>query len=299
MSHNDNFFQNTSLSLQVRTFSVKKREANLINSLSKIKLLDALIIASGIYLISSKMLDVSFNANNSNNNNNSTVVQSAIILQNGVAKKVKNVEIKKEAVVPSDNSSTDDNIVEILPTKKPALVNLKNNDAEVANLFMNVSALYAKNLDVENNKTKREKCNNYVARFIGVAKKEREKFGIPISIILAQGLLESDAGESKLSHVANNHFGVKTFSNSVPHITMRDDTPHDKFKKYNSAWESYRDHSLLLLKNHYQDLQYLSKTDYVGWAKGLQKAGYATDAEYSKKLIALIENLKLYRLDEV
>ena len=271
MSHNDNFFQNTGLSLQVRTFSVKKRDTNLINYLSKIKLLDVLIIVSGIYLVSSKMFDVSFNTNDVTND---TIVQSAIMPQNGSLKKVINVEAKKVSVEATNNSSTDDNIVEILPTKKPALIISKNKDAEVANLFTNVSALYAKNLDIENNKSKREKCNNYVARFIGVAKKEREKFGIPISIILAQGLLESDAGDSRLSHLANNHFGVKTFSNNVPHITMRDDTPHDKFKKYNSAWESYRDHSLLLLKNHYQDLQYLSKTDYVGWAKGLQKAGY-------------------------
>ncbi len=296
MIDHDNFFQNVGLSLQVRTVPTQKTQTNLINVLQKLKLLDTLIIIGGIYLVSSKMFNVSFNTSS---NTNATVVQSAIMSENAMVKKVKNVEVKKEIAVSFKNTSTDADIIEILPTKKPAMVNPKNNDAEVANLFTNVSALYSKNLDLENNKSKREKCNTYVARFIGVAKIEREKFGIPISIILAQGLLESDAGDSKLSQKANNHFGVKTFSNSVPHVTMRDDSPHDKFKKYNSAWESYRDHSLLLLKNHYQDLQYLSKTDYVGWAKGLQKAGYATDVEYSKKLIALIENLKLYRLDEV
>lgn len=296
MIDHDNSFQNVCTSLQVRSILPKKNQTSLITTLHKLKFLDALIIVGGLYLVSSKMFEIKFN---NSSDTNASVVQSAIMVENTVVKKVKNVEVKKENALSFENTSTDADIVEILPTKKPALVNPKNNDAEVANLFTNVSALYSKNLNVENNKSRREKCNTYVARFIGVAKIEREKFGIPISIILAQGLLESDAGDSKLSQKANNHFGVKTFSNSVPHITMRDDSPHDKFKKYNSAWESYRDHSLLLLKNHYQDLQYLSKTDYVGWAKGLQKAGYATDTEYSKKLIALIENLKLYRLDEV
>ena len=296
MIDHDNSFQNVCTSLQVRSILPKKNQTSLITTLHKLKFLDALIIVGGLYLVSSKMFEIKFN---NSSDTNASVVQSALMVENTVVKKVKNVEVKKENALSFENTSTDADIVEILPTKKPALVNPKNNDAEVANLFTNVSALYSKNLNVENNKSRREKCNTYVARFIGVAKIEREKFGIPISIILAQGLLESDAGDSKLSQKANNHFGVKTFSNSVPHITMRDDSPHDKFKKYNSAWESYRDHSLLLLKNHYQDLQYLSKTDYVGWAKGLQKAGYATDTEYSKKLIALIENLKLYRLDEV
>lgn len=296
MIDHDNSFQNVCTSLQVRSILPKKNQTSLITTLHKLKFLDALIIVGGLYLVSSKMFEIKFN---NSSDTNASVVQSAIMVENTIVKKVKNVEVKKENALSFENTSTDADIVEILPTKKPALVNPKNNDAEVANLFTNVSALYSKNLNVENNKSRREKCNTYVARFIGVAKIEREKFGIPISIILAQGLLESDAGDSKLSQKANNHFGVKTFSNSVPHITMRDDSPHDKFKKYNSAWESYRDHSLLLLKNHYQDLQYLSKTDYVGWAKGLQKAGYATDTEYSKKLIALIENLKLYRLDEV
>lgn len=79
---------------------------------------------------------------------------------------------------------------------------------------------------------------------------------------------------------------------------MKDDVPNDKFKKYNSAWESYRDHSLLLMRSHYKHLQFLSKTDYAGWAKGLEKAGYATDKQYAEKLTAIIENLQLYRFDE-
>ena len=168
-----------------------------------------------------------------------------------------------------------------------------------ANLFDNVSIFVApEKANPAVVKSKQEKCWDYVRRFINVAKAERQKFGIPISITLAQGLLESDAGESRLTQKANNHFGVKTFNRNVPHVVMKDDTPNDKFKKYDSAWESYRDHSLLLMREHYKELQYLSKTDYVGWAKGLKKAGYATDPQYAEKLVKIIENLKLYQFDE-
>lgn len=168
-----------------------------------------------------------------------------------------------------------------------------------ANLFDNVSIFIApEKANATVLKTKQEKCWDYVRRFINVAKTERQKFGIPVSITLAQGLLESDAGESRLTRSANNHFGIKTFNRNVPHVVMKDDTPKDKFKKYDSAWESFRDHSNLLMRDHYQQLQYLSKTDYVGWAKGLEKAGYATDKMYAEKLVKIIENLKLYRFDE-
>jgi flagellum-specific peptidoglycan hydrolase FlgJ len=190
-----------------------------------------------------------------------------------------------------------DGVVELLPqrTIKPVASAQKGNEA---NLFQNVSAVSGTKVTPSVFKDKQEKCRDYVARFINVARTERQKFGIPVSVILAQGLLESDAGESRLTRNANNHFGIKTFNKKVPHVVMKDDVPNDKFKKYNSAWESYRDHSLLLMKNHYKHLQFLSKTDYVGWAKGLEKAGYATDKQYAEKLTAIIENLQLYRFDE-
>ena len=195
-------------------------------------------------------------------------------------------------------------IVELLPkrneTSQPVVrsspYSKVGNDA---NLFDNVSIFVApEKANAAVVKSKQEKCWDYVRRFINVAKAERQKFGIPISITLAQGLLESDAGESRLTLKANNHFGVKTFNRKIPHVVMKDDTPNDKFKKYDSAWESFRDHSLLLMRDHYKELQYLSKTDYVGWAKGLKKAGYATDPQYAEKLVKIIENLKLYQFDE-
>ncbi len=191
-----------------------------------------------------------------------------------------------------------DGIVELLPqrTIKPVASAQKGNEA---NLFENVSAVSGNaKVAPSVHKDKQEKCRDYVARFINVARAERQKFGIPVSVTLAQGLLESDAGESRLTRNANNHFGIKTFNKKVPHVVMKDDVPNDKFKKYNSAWESYRDHSLLLMRSHYKHLQFLSKTDYAGWAKGLEKAGYATDKQYAEKLTAIIENLQLYRFDE-
>jgi flagellum-specific peptidoglycan hydrolase FlgJ len=190
-------------------------------------------------------------------------------------------------------------VVELLPSRNvKSVASMRDNN--VANNFNNIEVLWSpQRFTPSVVKSKKDKCWEYVSRFANIAKMEREKFGIPVSITLAQGLLESNAGESKLTQKANNHFGIKTFSKRVNHVVMRDDTPNDKFKMYNSAWESYRDHSLLLMRDHYKHLQYLSKTDYVGWARGLQKAGYATDKQYADKLIQLIENLKLFRFDEV
>ena len=192
-------------------------------------------------------------------------------------------------------------VVEVLPQRvaKP-VKSAYANGGNAANLFDNVSIFVApERADAAVVKSKKDKCWDYVRRFIGIAKSEKQKFGIPVSITLAQGLLESYAGDSRLTRAANNHFGVKTFNKRVPHVVMKDDSPTDKFKKYDSAWESYRDHSLLLMRDHYKPLQYLSKTDYVSWAKGLQKAGYATDPQYAAKLIKIIENLQLFKLDEV
>lgn len=206
------------------------------------------------------------------------------------------------------NTSRTEGVIEVLPKMSDVLANsppmmrkepVKKPNIE-ANVFDNVSIfLEPKRVEATVLKSKREKCWDYIRRFIEISRVERQKFGIPVSITLAQGLLESDAGESRLTQAANNHFGIKTFNRHVPHVVMKDDTPTDKFKKYDSAWESYRDHSLLLMKNNYKNLQFLSKTDYVNWAKGLQKAGYATDPQYAQKLTKIIENLQLYKLDEI
>lgn len=142
---------------------------------------------------------------------------------------------------------------------------------------------------------------DYVNRFAKVAQGEMEKFGIPASIILAQGLLETNAGKSPLASSFNNHFGMKCFSRSCVkgHCNnFADDSHKDFFRIYPTAWESYRAHSQLLKQSkRYESLFQLKPTDYKGWAKGLSKAGYATDKQYAKKLIRLIEELKLYEYD--
>jgi flagellum-specific peptidoglycan hydrolase FlgJ len=141
----------------------------------------------------------------------------------------------------------------------------------------------------------------YVQRFKKVAQAEMEKFGIPASIKLAQGLLESQAGNSPLASRNNNHFGIKCFSRQCKKGHCRnfeDDSHKDFFRIYQSAWESYRAHSLLLKqKERYEALFTLPSDDYRGWAQGLAKAGYATDPAYAQKLIRLIEGLQLQRFD--
>jgi hypothetical protein len=136
----------------------------------------------------------------------------------------------------------------------------------------------------------------YIELYRPVAERERKKFGIPTAITLAQGLLESDAGGSRLARDNNNHFGIKCFLTTCQkgHCTnYTDDTHKDFFINYNNPWDSFRAHSLFLLKPRYAELFKLSEKDYKGWAKGLQQAGYATDQRYAEKLIKIIEDLDL------
>lgn len=146
-----------------------------------------------------------------------------------------------------------------------------------------------------------EKQAAYVQRFAKVAQQEMSTFGIPASITLAQGLLETNAGESPLANEHNNHFGLKCFSRSCKKghcANFSDDSHKDFFRKFTSAWESYRAHSLLLANSErYEELFKLPKTDYGSWATGLKKAGYATDRRYDQKLVKLIEALRLYEYD--
>ena len=150
------------------------------------------------------------------------------------------------------------------------------------------------------NLDKRDKQLAYVKRFAKVAQEEMRKFGIPASITLAQGLLESNVGESLLAVKNNNHFGMKCWEKHCApgHCTnYKDDTHKDFFRRYNSAWESYRAHSHFLQKERYKSLFGLGRKNYKAWAKGLQKAGYATDQRYASKLIRIIEDLDLDRFD--
>jgi len=141
----------------------------------------------------------------------------------------------------------------------------------------------------------------YVKRFASVAQEEQRKFNIPASITLAQGLIETNAGQSPLATKNNNHFGIKCFSKSCKKghcANFSDDSHKDFFRKYASSWESFRAHSKLLTYKRYKHLTKLPTSDYKGWATGLKKAGYATDKNYHKKLIRLIEDLHLDEYDK-
>jgi flagellum-specific peptidoglycan hydrolase FlgJ len=139
----------------------------------------------------------------------------------------------------------------------------------------------------------------YIKRFLKTAKKEAELFNIPVSIKLAQGILESNAGRSELSRKHNNHFGMKWHrSRKEKYAVFRDDTPADRFVVYKSAWRSYRDHSKLLCIERYSHLRKLNRTDYKKWAYGLKKAGYATAPHYAESLIKVIETYQLYKYDK-
>ncbi|WP_396137802.1 glucosaminidase domain-containing protein [Flavobacterium sp.] len=150
-----------------------------------------------------------------------------------------------------------------------------------------------------NVKTYEEEIKLYVASFHEIAKNSMKTHGIPASIILAQGILESGAGKGKLAQSANNHFGIKCHKgwtgDSVKHD---DDAEQECFRKYAQPSESYKDHSLFLTsRSRYATLFKLDKGDYQSWAKGLKAAGYATDVKYPDKLIGLIERFELYKYD--
>ena len=150
-----------------------------------------------------------------------------------------------------------------------------------------------------NVKTYEEEIKLYVASFHKIAKNSMKTHGIPASIILAQGILESGAGKGKLAQSANNHFGIKCHTgwtgDSVKHD---DDAEQECFRKYTQPSESYKDHSLFLTsRSRYATLFKLDKGDYQSWARGLKAAGYATDVKYPDKLIGLIERFELYKYD--
>ncbi|PCJ25412.1 MAG: hypothetical protein COA97_07940 [Flavobacteriales bacterium] len=139
----------------------------------------------------------------------------------------------------------------------------------------------------------------YIETYKDDAIREMMKSGIPASITLAQGILESGDGNSPLAVYAKNHFGVKCHSDwTGESMRLDDDEKNECFRKYESVYESYRDHSnFLVTRSRYNFLFELKITDYKGWAKGLKKAGYATNPKYADMLIMLIERNNLNQYD--
>ncbi|MDP4208934.1 MAG: glucosaminidase domain-containing protein [Bacteroidota bacterium] len=146
---------------------------------------------------------------------------------------------------------------------------------------------------------KRTSIDEYVNTYKDIAIAEMKRSGIPASITLAQGLLESENGNSRLAKEARNHFGIKCHNWKGPAIYQDDDTKNECFRKYQSAEESFYDHSEFLLSGQrYIFLFEYKPTDYESWARGLKRAGYATNPRYADMLIKLIQDNKLYVYDQ-
>lgn len=159
---------------------------------------------------------------------------------------------------------------------------------EVAKLFKKKSSLNIRTIA-------------YISKYAETAMYEMKKNKIPASITLAQGILESGNGVSQLALKSNNHFGVKCHKGwNGKSVRHDDDKKQECFRKYKEVAYSYKDHSKFLkTRDRYDFLFKLKKDDYKGWAKGLKKAGYATDKKYPKKLIHLIETYRLYNYDKI
>lgn len=153
------------------------------------------------------------------------------------------------------------------------------------------SCLYAQN--------KSKSYLDYIETYREIAISHSKRYKIPASITLAQGLLESNAGKSRLATEGNNHFGIKCHTDwSGKRIYHDDDAKNECFRRYRHAKESYEDHAKFLVnRSRYSFLFDYKTTDYKSWAKGLSKAGYATDRSYPNKLIKIIEDYNLYIYD--
>ena len=138
----------------------------------------------------------------------------------------------------------------------------------------------------------------YIEKYFSLAVKQMHQYKIPASITLAQGILESNNGNSRLATKANNHFGIKCHGWEGKKIFADDDKKNECFRNYKNVLESFVDHSLFLNKySRYEFLFDYKITDYKSWAKGLKKAGYATNNKYPELLIKIIEENKLYQFD--
>jgi len=143
-------------------------------------------------------------------------------------------------------------------------------------------------------------AEDYINLYKDIAVLEMKRTGIPASITLAQGMIESDYGRSRLAREGNNHFGIKCHSDwTGPTIRHNDDKRNECFRKYSKVMDSYDDHSDFLKSgSRYKSLFYLKAEDYKGWARGLQKAGYATNPDYANMLIRKIEEYNLMMFDK-
>lgn len=171
-------------------------------------------------------------------------------------------------------------------------MNVRKSFLLLAALFVSASSLWA----IETGSTSRDE---YIKKWKDEAIYQMTVHKIPASITLAQGILESGNGNSTLAKKANNHFGIKCHSTwDGEKVYHDDDAKGECFRKYPNAQQSFEDHSIFLKQRRYQGLYHYDLKDYKAWAKGLKKAGYATDPKYAKRLIDLIEENNLDKYDK-
>lgn len=201
----------------------------------------------------------------------------------------------------------------VIQTKKNASKNksaLNNKVSNYANSKVNEPLNAVSDANLDNSKTQILEATtkvkvtkaivlDYITKYKGIAQNNMRQYGIPSSIILGQGILESGAGTGPLCTSANNHFGIKCHNDwKGASIKYDDDAAQECFRKYDEASESYKDHAVFLTnRSWYLPLFKLDKDDYKQWAKGLKNAGYATDPKYPDKLIAIIELYELNQYD--
>ena len=163
----------------------------------------------------------------------------------------------------------------------------------VAFLLVNVT------LNLKSQTSNLNSYNRYIEQYKDIAIEQMQKWKVPASITLAQGLLESAAGQSTLATQGNNHFGIKCHGWSGATIYKDDDLRNECFRAYSSAYDSFEDHSRFLATGQrYKSLFSLRITDYKGWANGLKAAGYATNPRYAQSLIDIIERYHLDQYDK-
>lgn len=215
----------------------------------------------------------------------STKVREKIAKEYGNGDKKKKVVVKTRSEVKNETTPVVEKTVPAKPKTVKPLLEKEETETLIATSKINVS---------------KNTVEDYIDLYSAAAMQSMKKYGIPASIKLAQGILESGSGNGTLCRTANNHFGIKCkeewTGESVSHT---DDAPDECFRKYSTALESYNDHSEFLANRvYYKNLFTLDQKDYTAWAKGLKKAGYATDPKYPQKLISIIERYKLYEYDE-
>ena len=143
-----------------------------------------------------------------------------------------------------------------------------------------------------------QRYQQYIDQYKDIAIEQMQRWKIPASITLAQGIFESGAGQSELAVKGNNHFGIKCHGWTGRTLYHNDDQQGECFRAYPSAFDSYEDHSRFLANGQrYRSLFSLKTTDYKGWARGLKAAGYATNPQYADRLIELIQLYRLYQYD--